>query len=250
MPFGPFLQFCVTPRNSGGNLGAQSCSVWTPVGATPTLSADINDGGQLLNGTTTFAYEKFGSTSTCLSAFDAGVQVGAGYTGSFVLFAPTNASATLWLFENPNCCRGEPRCRSPPRPGAATPSAAMGNLGSSGLWNDSLSSFLVVWGETMTISNVNVGISASTATAQYGFSDSAGMPESGSTYQWFRAVDAQGTGALPVFGAFGPIGKTYPLSGADERHVPQGLRDPLDGIPDRRPGPARAGPRASATSCS
>src|SRR5262249_14822306 len=87
----------------------------------------------------------------------------------------------------------------------------VGNLGSG--WNHSVSSFLVVWSETATAQNLSVGISENTATAQYSFTDSAGMPENGSSYQWYRATNASGASAAAISGA---TGRTYPLTLADE----------------------------------
>ena len=62
------------------------------------------------------------------------------------------------------------------------------------------------------VSNTGCYIAGETLTATYTYSDDEGDPQGASTFQWYRAVDASGTGASAIVGA---TASTYTLQAAD-----------------------------------
>lgn len=198
-----YLQFCATPRNSAGNWGVQSCSDWTPIGRTLLLYHDTDHSGAKK----AFAYERAGQSSHCVDI----VQDFNDVVSSYIFFAPASAPATLYFFKDGNCTGS----RMGINLAAGTEQSPMSMPSG---WNDVISSFLVVYEESATATDVGVDLGINTATARYNFSDSAGVGENGSTYQWYRATDANGSNASAISGA---TGRSYSLTTQDERRFLQ-----------------------------
>jgi hypothetical protein len=195
---GAYLQFCATPRNSAGNWGAQACSDWTPVGRLVMLYHDTNYSGAKK----AFAYERAGQSSQCVDI----VQDFNDVVSSYIFSAPISSPATLYFFKGGNCTGSRMSITASPGTEQSATNMPSG-------WSDVISSFLVVHDETVAATDVRVDIGSNVATARYTFADSAGVPEYGSTFQWYRASDRNGTNAAPVAGITGAV---YPLNPQDE----------------------------------
>ena len=183
---GKYLKFCVTPRN-GVNTGAQACSGWTSVGHIAELFTAGSSGGTNLS----VAYEH-SLSGTCINVNTAAFNDQA---SSLQFYAPTSSSATLWLFQHADC--GGDSTSVGASANSHTPMDSM-RLSLGDAWNDSVSSIMVVYGETVSAEDVSVTVSGNKATSSHSFVSNSNLEEDGTTYYWQRAIYGDGYGAATI----------------------------------------------------
>ena len=108
--------------------------------------------------------------------------------------------------------------------GVSFASAGVEALG--GSWNDSVTSFRVLWDDTVSASSVTVSISGATATESYHYGDSGNVNEAGSSYAWQRADDASGTNATTIRTTSG----SWSLSAGDNQKYLRFCVTPSNGV--------------------
>lgn len=181
-----YLQFCVKPRN-GVNNGTTVCSGWASVGHLAEFFTDGSSGGTNLS----VAYEQ-STSGTCINVNTSAFNDKA---SSFQFYAPTSTAATLWLFKDADCSGGSTSVTASAN-GTSTMASMNGSLGSA--WNDSLSSIMVVYGETVTAEDLTTTISGNMATGSYSFVTNGSLTEGSSAYSWRRASSSTGTGSTTI----------------------------------------------------
>ena len=191
-----YLQFCVTPRNASPNspAGPEQCSDWEYVGKLASFYQHSSYGGNNL----AIAYEN-ATSGTCFKLEDNGSTYD-NWTSSYKLYAPTNSSATFHFFKD-TACSNTSSSEYMTQTVSAGSSYTTTYVGSS--WNDRLSSFKVIFNETVEASDVTVSVEGNEATAAYSFNvaDSSNTTESGTTYVWYRASNSSGSGSATISGS-------------------------------------------------
>lgn len=209
-----FLRFCVTPKTTT-NGGTESCSGWSSVGPLAEFYKD-NLSGTNLN----YAYQSnySGACWTFPSSFN-------DVASSFNWYADQSSSTQLVLYINQYCSiYGADTIRSLSAGGSESIYSMNASLG--GSWNDSVTSFRVLWDDTVSASSVTVSISGATATESYHYGDSGNVNEAGSTYAWQRADDASGTNVTTIRTTSG----SWSLSASDNQKYLRFCVTPSNGI--------------------
>ncbi|MEP7122706.1 MAG: hypothetical protein ABJE95_17410 [Byssovorax sp.] len=182
-----YLKFCVKPKN-GVNTGTEACSGWSSVGH---LASFYENGSFSGTYNLSVAYERSVS-GTCINVNTSAFNDKA---SSLRLYAPTSTSATMWLFTNADCSGSSTSFSASAN--ASNELASMnGSLGSA--WNDSLSSIMVIYGETVSAEDVTTTIAANKATGSYSYVSNSSLDEATPTYYWRRASSSSGTGATTI----------------------------------------------------
>lgn len=197
-----YLQFCVVPRN-GVNPGTVACSGWASVGH---LANFYEDGSFSGTHNLSVAYER-SLSGTCINVNTSAFNDKA---SSLRLFAPTSTSATMWLFTNADCS-GSSTSFSASANTSNELASMNGSLGSS--WNDSLSSIMVVYGETVSAEDVTTTISANKATGSYSYVSNSSLDEATPTRYWRRASSSGGSGVTTISNS---NSSSYTLTTSDE----------------------------------
>jgi hypothetical protein len=182
-----YLQFCVTPKTLSSS-GTQACSSWTAVGSLLALYKDMNLG----NTSKIFAYEKADS-GTCFNLPDYSFNDAmTSYVWNYPSIRP--GRSTLVFYKDGSCSGST--FTNDTDPTSATHNYTNDNVGTT--WNDQVSSFRVFYNEVVTAKDLDISWSGPYAKPSYTFTDTSGVSESGSTYQWQRADDPKGTNATTV----------------------------------------------------
>lgn len=200
---GRFLQFCVTPKNAVGTSGTTHCSPWQSVGQTMSLFEHDNYGGTGLS----IAYENKPS-GTCYNV-SAYISTFNDKASSYKLYA-SHPDTNFVFFKDANCSGGQvTRVVN----GTNQQTSMTNDMGSS--WNDALSSVMVVYNESVSAENVTVEFEGNKADAAYMFNvgNSENTDESGSTYKWYRANSASGSGSALISGS---TGSSHSLTSVDD----------------------------------
>ncbi len=184
---GKYLRFCVTPQNTAHNPGTQACSSWMPVGHLMELYQDDSYGGSNVN----VAYEP-SISGTCMNLTDSSFNDA---MSSFQFFGPTSTSSTLWIFKDIDCSGGS-KSFSVAANGSYSTTSIHTTLDDS--WNDKVTSFMVISGETVSAEDVTATVSANKATGAYTFVSNSDLSEGSSTYYWRRASSSTGAGATTI----------------------------------------------------
>lgn len=183
-----YYRFCVTPSN-GVNSGTEVCSSWKPVGRTVTYYWDGSYGGSSM----TVAYER-SKSGTCvnMSSLSSSWNDDA---SSYKIKANSSCTTTLHLYKDADCS-GSEAIRTIAAGNYEYVSSIGGLLGDS--WNDSVSSFSVVYCDSVSATDVSVGWYNATAQGNYTLNSASLFADEDSTYVWYRANDSSGSGSTQV----------------------------------------------------
>lgn len=228
-----YLQYCVTPRNSSGNVGEEACSDWTYVGKMAILYPNTSYGSSSA-GHVALAYEKvasglcFNMSSMYSSAL--GTYPFDNTLSSYKLYAPTDKPATFTFYQNANCSSST-STDSVSKTVTATSNNSQTSTSDLGTgWDNVVSSFKVVYlDESVYAADPAVFISGNKATADYTFSvseNALSTEESGSTYVWYRASNSSGSGSAVISGS---TTATHTLTYADDQKYLKFCVNPSNG---------------------
>jgi hypothetical protein len=194
-----YLQPCVTPSN-GDKSGTQVCGNLVAVGQLARLWSGSGYSKTNVN----IAYEK-STSGTCFNLSDFSFN---DLLSSYKIYAPASYQVKYNFYKDANCTGTNTLSGTV----AAGSSANNSSLGSAN--DQNASSVKFTFQETVSATTPDVVISENKATASYTFSaqDTESQSESGSTYQWYRASNASGSGSATISGA---TSKTYTLTPSD-----------------------------------
>jgi hypothetical protein len=201
-----YLSFCIIPA-AGTKTGKEVCSAWYPVGPLLSLYQDDNYGGRSV----LFPY-KLAGNGQCVNLTDYGFNDA--LSSYRFAYDASMSQANLALYYDIGCggAKVGEGVSNNSASGSIDRSSVTGTFGSS--WNDQVTSFRVVWNDNVTTKDLAVTFPGTTAGVSYSYFDANGMPESGTTFQWQRADDINGTNATTVQGYGGT--SSYTFNGSEE----------------------------------
>jgi hypothetical protein len=130
---------------------------------------------------------------------------------SFQYYGPSSSSSVLWIFKDIDCTGGS-KSFSAGVDGSYSTSSIHTTLDDS--WNDKVTSFMVISGETVSAEDVTATVSGNKATGSYSFVSNSDLDDATNSYYWRRGTSSSGGTITTISNS---SSKTYTLTTSDNQ---------------------------------